>query len=231
MPKDRSEIALMVQSRLASKRVPNKMVRPFAGSTLLDVLFSKLQKLTSLPRENIFLSAYDEPIKEIGRRHQINIFERSQESALEEKRLATIFEWHDKLPPQYKYVIMVSGCNPLLEVSTIDTFIESFIHSENEGAFAVTEKKTYYWDQNKNHLTDWKGRSWMDTKDVDAVYEAAHCLYGSRIDIIGEGYWMDTAAPPNLELVVINELESFDIDYEWQFRVGEALYKEFHATT
>ena len=106
MAKDRFEIALVVQSRLASQRVPYKMVRPFAGLTLLDILFTKLKKLTSLPQESIFLSAYDEPIKEIGRRHQINIFERSKESALEEKHLSTIFEWHNKLPPHYKYVII-----------------------------------------------------------------------------------------------------------------------------
>jgi len=33
--------------------------------------------------------------------------------------------------------------------------------------------------------------------------------------------------PPKLELFVVEELEAFDIDYEWQFRVGEKLYKEF----
>lgn len=30
----------------------------------------------------------------------------------------------------------------------------------------------------------------MNTKFVDPVYEAAHCLYASRMDIIGEGMWM-----------------------------------------
>ena len=123
-------------------------------------------------------------------------------------------------------LLLVSGCNPLLDITTIDNFIESFIESDNEGAFAVVEKKTYYWDKDEKSITDWKGRSWMDTKYVDPVYEAAHCLYASRMDIIGEGYWMNSETPPNLKLFIIKELESFDIDNEWQFKVAEKLYKE-----
>ena len=56
-------------------------------------------------------------------------------------------------------------------------------------------------------------------------YEAAHCLYASRLDIIKDGFWMDTNLPPQPELFLMDELEAFDIDYEWQFQVGEVLYK------
>ena len=36
---------------------------------------------------------------------------------------------------------------------------------------------------------------------------------------------MNTESPPNLDLHVVPEIESFDIDYEWQFEVAEKLYK------
>jgi CMP-N-acetylneuraminic acid synthetase len=66
----------------------------------------------------------------------------------------------------------------------------------------------------------------MNTKYMNITYEAAHCLYASRMDIIGDGYWMDKNTPPEPELFTIeNELETFDIDYEWQFEVAEQLYK------
>ena len=44
------------------------------------------------------------------------------------------------------------------------------------------------------------------------------------MDIIGDGYWMDTNSPPTPELFVMDELEAFDIDYEWQFNLGEKIY-------
>jgi len=120
---------------------------------------------------------------------------------------------------------LISACNPLLKIETIDGFVDSFIKSDKEGAFAVFEKKTYYWDKNGSPLTDWKTSTIMNTKFVDAIYEAAHCLYASRLDIIKDGFWMDTNLPPQPELFLMDELEAFDIDYEWQFQVGEVLYK------
>ena len=121
---------------------------------------------------------------------------------------------------------MVSACNPLLKISTIDNFFETYCNSDKDGAFAVFEKKTYYWDKCGKAITDWKGSTTLNTKFVDSVCEAAHCLYGSRMDIIGNGFWMDTKSPPELELFVMEELEAFDIDYEWQFSVAEELYSK-----
>ena len=163
-------------------------------------------------------------MKKLTNKHKINIFHRSIQSANSEGQpLTEIYEWYDKLP--FKYVILVSACNPLLTIETIDNFIQSFIESDKEGAFAVFEKKTYYWDKNGESLTDWGNSSIMNTKFVEPIYEAAHCLYASRLDIIGQGYWMDTNYPPKPELFVMKELEAFDIDYEWQFQLGEQLYK------
>ena len=134
-----------------------------------------------------------------------------------------IYEWHDKLP--FKYVILVSACNPLLKIETIDLFVESFVNSDKEGGFAVFEKKTYYWDKDGKSITDWKGATIMNTKVVEPIYEAAHCLYASRLDVVKDGYWMDTKSPPQPELFVMDEFEAFDIDYEWQFKLGDKIWE------
>ena len=65
----------------------------------------------------------------------------------------------------------------------------------------------------------------MNTKFVEPIYEAAHCLYASRLDIIKDGNWMDTNYPPKPRLFLVDEFETFDIDYEWQFKLGEKLYE------
>jgi CMP-N-acetylneuraminic acid synthetase len=177
-----------------------------------------------IPKENIYFSAYEEELKSIAMNHGINVFNRSEQSAKSEGQpLTEIYEWWDKLP--FKYVVLVSACNPLLKIETIDDFISKFLESDKEGGFAVFEKKTYYWGKDGLPLTDWKGSTIMNTKFVDPIYEAAHCLYASRLDIIGDGHWMDTNSPPQPELFVMEELEAFDIDYEWQFNVAESLYK------
>ena len=64
----------------------------------------------------------------------------------------------------------------------------------------------------------------MNTKYVDPVYEAAHCLYASKMDWIGKGLWMDNKSPAEPELFIMDELEAFDIDYDWQFNIAELIY-------
>jgi|TARA_B100000073_G_scaffold72930_1_gene54657 CMP-N-acetylneuraminic acid synthetase len=223
--KKTEEICLVVQARLGSQRVPRKMLREFCGTTLVDILFEKLKNLKNIPLGNVYFSAHEPELKEVAEKHNINIFHRSKKSADSEgEPLSEIYEWHDKLPLNPKYVIMVSACNPLLKTETIDSFVKCFIESNKEGAFSVFEKKTYFWDKNNESITDWGNSTIMNTKLVDPVYEAGHCLYASRLDIIKDGFWLDTKSPPEPELFVMDELEAFDIDYEWQFKMGELLY-------
>ena len=82
--KNIQDICLVVQARLSSQRVPNKMLRPFAGTTLIDILFEKLKKSSIIPKENIYLSSYEKELKEVANKHGINVFNRSKESSLEE---------------------------------------------------------------------------------------------------------------------------------------------------
>ena len=219
------DICIVVQARLNSQRVPGKMLRPFAATTLLEILIKKLLKSKVINSQNIYLSLYDKELIKIAKKYRVNIFYRSKESSLEERNPKKIWEWHNKLP--YKHVVLISACNPLLKIETIDKFIKQFTESNKEGAFAVFKKKTYYWDKNGKAITDWKGETTMNTKYVDPVYEAAHCLYASRMDIIKDGFWMDNNLPPQPELFTMDELEAFDIDYEWQFNLGEQLYNEW----
>ena len=92
--------------------------------------------------------------------------------------------------------------------------------------FGVISKRQYFWNENFNMISDWPcHQKIMNTKTMSITYEAAHCLYASKMDIIKDGYWMDNKLPPEPELFIIdNELEIFDIDYEWQFKLGEKLY-------
>jgi CMP-N-acetylneuraminic acid synthetase len=94
--------------------------------------------------------------------------------------------------------------------------------------FGVIGKKQYFWDKEGKMTSPWPShQKIMNTKTMDITYEAAHCVYASEMDIIGDGFWMDNKLPPEPELFVIeNELEIFDIDYPWQFDVAEVLYKK-----
>jgi len=221
-----NEIAFIVQARLNSQRVPFKMIKPFADSNLFAIALDKLLESKIIPKVNIFGSVYEpELVKELDKR-KLNYWHRSKQSADAENDIKLIYEWHDKLPVKYKYVILISGCNPLLRVETIDKFVEQFVMQPEDNLFGVIEKKTYYWDQSGKMITNWpEDQKIMNTKFVDPIYEAAHCLYASPLNLIDQEKFMVDFTKKNLKLFNIAELETFDIDYEWQFKVGELLYK------
>lgn len=215
----------IVQARLNSERLPNKMLKPFAGSNLFSILLDKLLSSKIIPSENIYASVYeDELFEEANIKRNIRTFRRSYESANNDSDITKIFEWHDKLP--YKYVIIISACNPLLKIETIDGFVKQFIEQKEHNLFAVIEKKQYYWNKNGIMTTPWpEGQTLLNTKAVEPTYEAAHVLYASPMELIKDYKYMgDFSEPGGIKLFKINELEAFDIDYEWQFKVAETLY-------
>ena len=226
--KNVNDICFVIQARLNSTRIPRKMIKPFANTTLTDLGIQKVLNSKIIPEENFYLSVYEEELKDIAKDTGVQIFERSYESANAESTVTGIYEWHDKLP--YKYVVLISACTPLLKTETIDKFVEKYMNSDSDGLFGVIGKKQYYWNEEGDMITNWpEGTTIMNTKVVETTYEAAHCLYASRMDTIKDEIWMGDApfTKGNPELFEMDELEVFDIDYPWQFEVGEILYEKF----
>ena len=232
--KDIKDVCFIVQARVSSQRSPRKMIKPFANTYLVDILCKKIKSSSVIPIENFFFSAYEKEIVNIVESNSLQIFHRSQKSALSEGPISEVMEYHDKL--NFKYSVVISACCPLLKTETIDSFIDAYLKTNYEGMCAVVKKNTYYWNKNHELISRWeandlsklKGMHPLDTKLVEGVYEAAHVLYAGRMDTIKDNIWM--AEQPFKKnypvLFEVPEYEVFDIDHEWQFKVAEALYKE-----
>lgn len=222
--KHQLEVAIIIQARLSSERCPRKMVRSFAGTTLLDIALQKLVK-SKIPNKNIWCSVYEDELKEVCQNYPINIFHRSEKSSKSEGTpLVEIFEWWNKIPA--KYVMMVNACCPFITVETIEQFFFDYLKTTSNGMFGVIEKKNYFWNVDGSFLTPLKSGV-MNTKTTQPVLEAAHCLYAGSLEEIGKEVWMgDFGKQDDIELWKMLEQEVFDIDYEWQFQLYEELYKQ-----
>jgi len=219
-----SDVLVVLQARMNSQRIPRKMLRPFVDSTLFEIAINKLLDSKILPKENIYVSVYEDELKQIANKYGVNIYHRSEESANNDNSLQKIYEWHDKLP--FKYVVKVNGCSPLLKTETIDGFINQFLSQEEDNLFGVIPMKDYFWNKEGKLVTPWpQDQTIMNTKAVEVTYKAAHVLYASRMDLISQNMFMgDFQKEGGIKLYPMEELECFDIDYEWQFKLGETLY-------
>jgi len=222
------DICFIIQARLSSKRLPRKAVKPFADTSLMEIAIQKILKSKIIPKENIYMSAYEEELIDLGKKYDLNIYYRSEKSANDDGNLGTIiYEWYDKLP--YKYCILLNTCQPLLKIETIDEFVKAYLETDSDGLFGVVPKKQYYWNIDGDLISPWvEGCNIMNTRLVTPTYEAAHSLYASRMAAVGEGMWM--GKPPyskgNPDLFPMEEIEVFDIDHGWEFDIAEILYKQ-----
>ena len=217
------DILFIVQGRVNSKRVSQKMIRDFCGTTLFDIAIDKVLDSKIIPKENFYVSIYDTELKDIAKQKGVNIYNRSYESANNDNSLQTIYEWHDKLP--FKYVVKINGCSPLLKTKTIDNFVKQFLEQEEENLFGVIQMNDYFFNKDNELVTPWpENQTIMNTKAVESTDKAAHCLYASKMDIISENRFMGNFEDGEIKLYVLDELECFDIDYEWEFKVGELLW-------
>ena len=223
--KNIEDVCFIIQARLSSERTPGKMMKPFSGTSLVDIACKKINNSKVIPRDNFYFSAYDQEIIEVVKKNNLQVYYRSEKSAMSEGPMQEVMEYHDKL--DYKYLVVISACCPLMSSSTIDSFITSFLKSNNESMFAVFEKRNYFWNENHEMITNWpEGADALNTKLVEKTHEAAHCLYAGRMNTIKDGIWM--SKPPfrknSPELFVVPEHEALDIDYPWQFSMAEACY-------
>lgn len=227
--KDIKKIAFIIQARLNSSRLPFKMIKNFKdGENLLDKAIRKFVDSELIPNENIFISVGEEKLIEIARKYPVKVFERSAKSYLNESKLQDIFEWHEDLSKEYDYYFMINGCSPFIKIETINEFLKQFLSTSSEGLFAVLERKTIAWDSNLKMINSKNNLKTLNTKEANKIYLPAHVLYAGKIIKIKKGIHMGTFNDTNdPELFIItDELECWDIDYEWQFNVANSLLGE-----
>ena len=124
--KNIKDVCFIIPARTQSTRVPNKMLKPFVDSSLLEIAINKVLASKKIPKENFYLSIMDQELIDLAKKYQVNYFIRSEESTREPITLQKVHEWHDKLP--FKYFIIINACNPLLKINTIEKFINEFLN-------------------------------------------------------------------------------------------------------
>ena len=105
--KDINDICFIIQARLSSERVPRKMMKNFAGTSLVDIACKKINQSKIIPKENFYFSAYEDEIKEVVIKNKLQLFHRSKTSAFSEGPMQEVMEYHDKL--DYKYSVVISA--------------------------------------------------------------------------------------------------------------------------
>jgi len=216
----RPDIAIFIHARKHSRRCKNKLLRPFAGSTLIDILLKKLRSVRDYP---IYFAACEAEFLERARRYDNLIcIKRTRASAEADSDPSRIFEALQHIP--FEYVAWINPSHPFLTMKTFLSAIRYFEKHSPNSLTAVKRKKAWLYQPDARPITNKKNLQ-VDTVLSDWVYEVAHSFHIYRRDyMLRHGRpWPNTKGDP--ALFEIPHDEAWDIDTEEEFIMVEALYK------
>ena len=218
------KICIVINARVNSSRCYKKMIEPIGNTCLIEILLNKLQK-SNIAKEDIFIASPDKEIEEIVSNYSFKFIKRSKESDNEEKDISIIMEWYKVLIKNYTHVILINPCLPLLKINTINNFYNFCINNNYDRIFSIKENKNYFFDNNSNPINF--NPEYLNTKFVEPLKEAGHCLYLTKLEDIKNnnylGKFKNNLSPL---LYVVNEEELYDIDYQYQFDIIKYYIKE-----
>lgn len=219
MTKQARDLALFMNVRLSSRRCPRKMIRPFAGTNLVDLCLDRLEKLAW---PDMYYAAHDRVLLERAEgRSAFKVYARSEESAESHSDPHKIFEVLRHIP--HPYVMWVNPCGPFMRVETLQKAIEHFLSIPDPAMTTVRELKGWFFDASSRLINDVGGG--IDTALSRGIQMATHSFhFYDREFMVTHGRPWDFG-PGVPRLFTVTEEEAFDIDTEEEFAVGEALYR------
>lgn len=224
--------AIFLPVRKGSERVLNKNTRPFANFKhgLLEL---KLNVLISVEGVNeIIVSTNDEECAKIG--HHYSKISDKVRVAIRPDHLASS---DTSLTDLIKYVPTITDCrhivwthvtSPFLETRDYNNAIKFYLDALINGfdsLMSVVLFKNFLWSKDKNDLVNRiNDEKWPRTQDLMDLYEIDSGLFIASKEILLTRSDRIGSKPYLLEN---DKVKSFDIDWELDFEIAEAIYERF----
>jgi CMP-N-acetylneuraminic acid synthetase len=215
-------ISVVTNARLGSTRVPNKLMRPFADSSLIEIALSKLDKLDFF--EHRFLAVAERELMDLSSKYKnVEILERDVAAVKKGVNPLTVtFEHYLRVPSDYIFVF--NPCLPCIRIETIKKAFDYFQATNYNSYTAVIPTGDWIFDSAGNALTNSDPRN--ATTNMDRSFlKGCHAFH-----IINKAFFREklihwTFAPDDPHLVSIPEDEAADVDTPEEFDLAELIYR------
>ena len=212
------KIKAMIAARSGSVRVQNKNIRPFAGTTLLEIKIQQLQKIRGL--DGIVVNSNDDEILSIASKYPVEVVKRDNKYATNDVSMSDVYV---NMAENFSGdVVMYSNVtNPMFESLSIENIIRVFRDGGDfDSVNSVHAIKEFLWLDGKaiNYDPKKQPRS-QDLPNILAINFAISLI--SRENMIKH---RNVVGQKPL-LYEVSETEATDIDTQLDFDIAELLYK------
>ncbi len=214
-------VKALVAVRSGSMRVQNKNIRPFAGSSLLEVKLNQLKRIPNL--DGIVVNSNDDQMLEIAEKMGCETVKRDPYYASNEVSMSDVYE-NMAQQMDTDIIAYINVTNPLLKDETIIAAIDKYKELAAAGQYDSLNSahliKEFMFVDNKpiNYDLKHQPRS-QDLPDIAALNFAVSIISKEKMiankNVVGEKPF----------IYIIDEVEATDIDNQIDFDFAEFMYK------
>ena len=216
------KMTAVIAVRKGSERVPNKNIRPFGDSNLLQMKIDVLKQVTGI--DEIVVNSDCDHMLEIGSSNDCLTHKRLEKYASSQASNGSFHE-HIAKVTDTDHIFLAPVCSPFITVETHERAISKYMNSESDSMISV--------DVIKNHL-------WLDDKPLNYSLEDVPNSQDLP-DVMRLNYGISLVNRNTMQnkrglvgdrpiFFVLNERESVDIDTMFDFNFAEYLYKNCESS-
>ena len=215
------KLTAIIPVRAGSQRVKNKNLKPFAQSTLLDIKIETLKNVGGL--DEIIVSSDSDEMLDVAKRHGVGTHRRDEHFASNEvnnsdfmQNLSTIVDGGH---------IMYAPCtSPLLSSETITEIVSKYKENNLRNIVTVTTQKHHMWLDGRP--LNYDPTNAPNSQDLPDIYSVNYgCCILSKEDL----YKCRNVVTDTPTFHITDEIESIDIDTEFDFMSAEFVYKRVYG--
>lgn len=225
------KIAFFLPTRKGSERVKNKNTRSFAGIEG-GLVENKIRQLLSTKHvDEIILSTNDEVCMEVAQKftldRRLRIVARPDNLCLSSTNLQDLICYVPTIT-NADHILWGHVTTPLAGANEYDKGIELYLSKLHEGydsLVGVTELKNFLLNREGKLINNTTNIPWPRTQDLEPLYEINHTMFLAKREVYIE---QKNRIGVNPMLHVMDEIHSFDIDWEDDFTIAEVMYKNLY---
>jgi len=214
------DITVLIAVRGGSKRVPRKNIRPFGGSSMLELKVKQALRLKDV--NNVVVTSDDNEMLSIAEKLGATVMLCDPHYATDSVPMGDVYV-HLASSLDCKDILWTPVTSPLVRDETIQDCIEIYKNNTSVDSVVTAHRvQEYLWlgDKALNYDPKRHPRS-QDLPDVYALNFAANVLPRELMienkNILGNKFYA----------YMLGEIEAVDVDTEFDFLLAEYLYEKY----
>ena len=214
-------ISVLINARTRSTRLPRKLVKPFAGTTLIDIALKRLDQL-EIFEHRYFGVAENELLEKATGLSNIEILKRDESAILpgynDHKK---VFAHYEKVDSDY--ILWLNPCHPMISIETLNNAYKQVIDSQLNSYTSVIPCTDWIFNENGQALTNTSAQM-LSTAHSQTFFKVAHAFHIIRKEFFLQDYQYWTLTHNDPALIEMPENESYDVNTQMEFEIAESVY-------